>query len=159
MWMARSFLFLAIATTGCGTNLNEVLLQGVEAAGRTTLDLLLTDLANNLAGAGDQGGTTPPDDGDADVNGSGMGDEGTGGPPLSDLMGDAAGGEMVFVTNNCASCHCADATGGCALDAPSIAGRDVETVDDTLRGTLAHPTKVDLADQEIADLAAYLGSL
>jgi cytochrome c553 len=65
----------------------------------------------------------------------------------------------VFTANNCAGCHCADASGGCALSAPPIIGVTAEMLDSVLRGDQAHPTKVELSDQDLADLQAYLASL
>lgn len=74
--------------------------------------------------------------------------------------GDAAGGETLFSGNNCSACHCADASGGCALDAPSLQGVSGGVLDAMLRGDDPHPGgKFDLSDQDIADLAAFLSSL
>ena len=145
--------------SGCGTNLEQVLLQTASAAGRTVLDIVLTELANALAeelrpdgpadggnGTDDGNGDTPPDGGNGDGN-------------IDDLVGDAAAGQAVYAGNNCAGCHCADAGGGCALSAPAIAGVSRQTLDESLRGTASHPVRVDLTDQEIVDLEAYLASL
>ena len=57
---------LPILFAGCGTNLNEVLLQSGTATGRTLIDLWLTDFENRLAdslyrigaASGDGGSTT-----------------------------------------------------------------------------------------------------
>jgi len=70
--------------------------------------------------------------------------------------GDAANGKALFAANGCAACHCADASGGCALSAPALKGVSFQIVDDHLRGTADHPGgKFMLTDQEIADLQAY----
>ena len=74
--------------------------------------------------------------------------------------GDAAAGETLFTGNSCAACHCDDATGGCALDAPSLVGISDATLDDVLRGAASHTGgKLEATDQDIADLTAYLASL
>ena len=74
--------------------------------------------------------------------------------------GTVAGGEMLFVENNCGACHCADASGGCALDAPPLAGTTVQTLTDHLTGIEPHTGgRLALSDQEFADLQAYLASL
>jgi len=75
------------------------------------------------------------------------------------LVGDPVAGAAVYADSGCAACHCADATGGCALSAPALPGADAITLDDYLRGAAAHPAKPALSDQDIADLAAYLDSL
>lgn len=76
------------------------------------------------------------------------------------IGGDAASGETIFVGNGCGSCHCADASGGCALDAPALHDVDDETLDDILRGDTPHPGgKHDLTDQDILDLQVYLNGL
>ena len=74
--------------------------------------------------------------------------------------GSADDGEMLFADNNCSACHCADAGGGCALNAPPVTNADFELLDRFLRGGESHAGGIySLDDREIADLAAYLGSL
>lgn len=74
--------------------------------------------------------------------------------------GDAGAGETLFTANACGACHCADASGGCALEAPSIQGVSTDLLDSKLRGNDAHTGgKFGLSDQDIADLGAYLASL
>ena len=76
------------------------------------------------------------------------------------IGGDAAAGEKIFTADGCGSCHCADASGGCALDAPALLGADGETVDAVLRADTRHKGgQQDLTDQDILDLQAYLGGL
>jgi mono/diheme cytochrome c family protein len=143
---------------GCGTNLNEALYQAAGATGRTFLDILLTDLANTLADSFDQGGTPPPEDelDGGDGNGTIPPDD----PPFEELIGDPGAGEGLYASNSCTPCHCADAAGGCALNAPSLVGTATDTLDDRLRGDAAHPGgKFNLTNQEIVDLQAYLASL
>ena len=105
-----------------------------------------------------------------------------GGPPLTDgevqlirawveqgaLKGgdDAASGgsvddgEMIYTDSNCSACHCADASGGCALNAPPVTNADFELLDRFLRGGESHAGGVfSFDDLEMAGLAAYLGSL
>ena len=127
---------------------------------------LADSLDRNGAAAGEDGSTANDADGDGDQGGDNDGDGdgppdqggGTGGGPTG-LTGDPAAGQTVFTANNCAACHCADASGGCALSAPPIAGVTAETLDGVLRGDQAHPTKVELSDQDLGDLQAYLASL
>ena len=156
---------LALLAGGCGTNFDEILYQAFAATGRTALDIFLTDLANDLADRAD-GGDAAPDDTDGD---GGTGDGGTGDGGDSDggdaadgasVGGDAAAGETIYVSNGCGSCHCADAGGGCALDAPALHDADGETLDEFLRGDTPHQGgKHDLTDQDIHDLQAFLGGL
>lgn len=166
----RGFIYgtmplLALLVGGCGTNFDEILYQAFAATGRTALDLFLTDLANDLADRAD-GDDAAPDDTDGD---DGTGDGGTGdggdtdggdGTDGGSVGGDAAAGEMIYVSNGCGSCHCADSSGGCALDAPALHDADGGTLDEFLRGDTPHTGgKYDLTDQEILDLQAYLGGL
>lgn len=151
------------AAFGCGTNLNDLLLQSSNAVGRTYLDMLLSDLANTLAGTSGAP-EPPPADGnqDGDGNGGNGTNDGNGPPPadgFDDLTGDAGAGETIYANNGCAGCHCADASGGCLATAPGLVGVDAETLDDFLRGDAPHPTSADLSNQEIVDLEAYLASL
>ena len=74
--------------------------------------------------------------------------------------GSANDGEVLFADNNCSACHCADAGGGCALNAPPVTNADFELLDRFLRGGESHAGGIfSFDDREIADLAAYLGSL
>jgi len=156
---------LAVPFAGCGTNLNEVLLQSGTATGRTLIDLWLTNFENRLADSLDQNGAAAGDSGSTTDQGGGGTDQGNGGDATSGgdgstgLTGDPAAGQTVFAANNCAACHCAAASGGCALSAPPIVGVTAETLDGVLRGDQAHPAKVELSDQDLADLQAYLASL
>lgn len=146
----------AVGLSGCGTNFDTILYQAGATTGRTFLDLVLTDFANRLADSLDPGDR--PDQGDNPDEG---GDTTTpDGPAFGDLSGDPDAGEVIFASNNCAACHCADAGGGCALSAPSLMGVTAETLDDRLRGDVAHPGgKFDLANQDIVDLEAWLAAL
>lgn len=161
----------SIVLCGCGTDLPELLQQSALSAGRTFLDGLLTDLANALAEPDTGGAGDSTDDGTADDSGDegdepGM-DDGTGadgdmddtGSGLANLTGESVVGESLYIINGCASCHCADASGGCALSAPSVVGDSATSLDESLRGEASHPIKVDLSDQEIVDISAYLDSL
>jgi len=132
---------LAVPFAGCGTNLNEVLFQSGTATGRTLIDLWLTDFENRLADSLDRNGAA------------------AGGGGSTGLTGDPAAGQTVFAANNCAACHCADASGGCAFSAPRIAGVASDTIDTRLRGDASHPLTIALSDQDLADLQAYLASL
>ena len=156
---------LSLAPAGCGSGVSEALRQTGAAAQRNFLDLLLTELAAALADApGDTtesiADTEPVADGEDEVDtpNEPPGEvTDTGG--LEDLAGDGSRGEALFAVNGCAACHCEDATGGCALEAPSLLEVDVAAVDENLRGEGPHPIAVELSDQEIVDLQAYLVSL
>jgi mono/diheme cytochrome c family protein len=159
--LPASLLVVACLTglSGCGTNFDEVLYQTASATSRTFLDILLTDLANTLADSFDQRDTPASEDEDDGDNGGGDTNP-PDGPPLEELTGDPGTGEGVYASNACAPCHCADAGGGCALSAPSLVGVETETLDDRLRGDVNHPGgKVNLTNQEIVDLQAYLAGL
>ena len=171
--MAMLLGVLCMGLGGCGTNLNELLYQTASSVGRTAFDLWLTDQANQLTDSDDNGDDDPTggDDGDADDgdepddadgddgdDGDPGGDDG-GGIGGGDLTGDPSSGEIGYNSNGCAACHCADATGGCALSAPGLIGVDAATLDDFLRGDASHPSKADLTDQQIVDLEAYLASI
>ncbi len=157
---------LLVGSAGCGTNIEEILFQTATAAGRTFVDILLTDIANTLADEldplGDSASTSEEDGGGGDGGTTTDGaDEGAGdGGALEDLIGDPAAGETVFTSNGCAACHCADAGGGCALSAPSLVGAQADVLDAFLRQDVQHTGgKFDLSDQGIVDLQAYLASL
>ena len=153
---------LAVPFAGCGTNLNEVLFQSGAATGRTLIDLWLTDFENRLADSLDRNGAAAGDSGSTTDQGGGGSDQGNGGSTgdgSTGLTGDPAAGQTVFAANNCAACHCAAASGGCALSGPPIVGVTAGTLDGVLRGDQAHPAKVELSDQDLADLQAYLASL
>lgn len=154
--LTAAALFLGLA--GCGTNLEELLYQSVTALGRTAFDVFLTEVANDLADALDRD-DMPPDDGDDNGDNGGDGD-GNGGDGGGDGTDGVAAGEAIYADNGCAACHCADAGGGCALDAPSLVNVESDTLASFLNGDAPHPGgTVDLSDQELADLAAYLASL
>lgn len=162
-------LALALAfLSACGTNFEDVLFQAVSAVGRTIVDAALTDIANDLAGALDGASDSASDDATTDGAGGDNMTDGTGDSPadgstggsLADLTGDPPAGQTSYNALGCASCHCGDASGGCALDAPSLTGSNAASLDDHLRGDATHVGgKFDLSDQEIVDLEAYLASL
>jgi len=156
---AVAVLLGVLLLAGCGTNARDILYQAGSALGRTYLDQLLTDIANDLAAAVEE----QPDDGEEpdDSNGD-DGDTGNdnGGGSLDDLVPDAAAGEAVYTSKGCGSCHCADAAGNCALSAPTLQGIDRQLLDDVIRGSAAHlGGKPPLSDQELVDMAAWLASL
>jgi mono/diheme cytochrome c family protein len=141
---------------GCGTNVESLLFTSAGAAGRTALDLFITDSVNTLADAIENANQPPPvvaapeDDGAGDN----AGDSGVAGPA------DAAAGDAFFASNGCGGCHCDDASGGCALDAPALIGMDADTIDRRLSGQDPHPVPPQqLSAQELADLEAYFASL
>lgn len=72
------------------------------------------------------------------------------------LTGDTAAGQSSY-DSNCASCHAADGSGGTG---PAIAGAaGEEVVEAMLFPEGAMPSFESMGDQEIADIAAYVGSL
>ncbi len=165
---------MLVAIAGCGTDLENVVYQAGAATGRTIVDIGLTQLANALAGvdvpsdtgAPDDNGT-PDDSGPVDVDPDDMQDDPNvddgGGPDATNgddrPLGDAASGDAVFTSNGCAGCHCADATGGCALSAPNIIDADVTLLDEFLILGSSHPIMFDFTSQELADLEAFLATL
>jgi len=148
---------------GCGSDFSQILLQTGSAVGQTALDILLTDLVNQIADALDPTANPPPAGEDTDDHGEDTDDHDdhppADGSSFDGLTGDSAAGETLYTSNNCASCHCVDASGGCALSAPSLFGVSATSLDFHLRSPAGHPMKVDLSDQEIVDLEAYLSSL
>lgn len=79
--------------------------------------------------------------------------------PGGTLTGVATNGKTLYADNSCAACHCADASGGCAANAPSLVGVGTQELDDHLVGAEVHPGgKFTLTDQEIADLQAFLAN-
>lgn len=145
LWLA---MILSAATLGCSTVAGDALFNAATAAGTSVLDQLLTAAINGTLDLFNPPPADEPDDGsDSDGNFEG-------------LTGDAANGQALFAANNCASCHCADATGGCALGAPSLVGVGTTELDDNLRGESIHlGGKFPLfTDQDIVDLESYLAS-
>lgn len=159
-------LALALGVSGCGTNLDELLLQAAASVGRVVVDQAITEVGNELADAiADDGVDSTDGDVDDGTDGSGGGDDGTGGDgdngdggPDLPAEGDASRGATTYADNGCANCHCADASGGCALSAPSLVGVSSTVIDDVLRGDAGHPTMPSLTDQEVVDLAAFLAA-
>lgn len=211
---------MVLVVAGCGTNLDEVVYQTIAAAGRTYVDLVLTDVANDLAGVSEDDADDDTNDtdgtngdggnGDAGLDGAALfasngcngchGEDGASGsaPDISgkaaaevatglelpihtaislseeeiaaiaEFLGASAGGigngpdagEQLYMDLVCAACHCADASGGCALDAPSLVGVDLDELEDTLVGDDDHPGgKFDLSAEDLQNLEAYLASL
>ena len=146
---------LILSVCGCGSDPNELLHQTVDSAGRVLVDNLLTDLANAVAEIDEQ--NEAPDSSDPIDDGT---DDPVIVPPPGDVTADAMAGESVYVSNNCGGCHCADAAGGFALNAPALIELAVEILDASLVGDTPHVGgKSELSAQELADLEAYLASL
>ncbi len=139
-----------VATCGCGTDARFLILDALTVQGQTSLDLLLTDIAVTL----DENLPEPPIDGGN--NGGGV-DSGAG-DALADPV--ASLGEEFFNNNGCTGCHCDDASGGCALDAPVLVGAVFETLNRQLRQSGGHfSAPPDISDQQLANLEAFLASL
>jgi mono/diheme cytochrome c family protein len=84
----------------------------------------------------------------------------SGGSRVDDILaitGDAANGATVYA-DNCAACHAADGTGGTGPSLQGIVAEEGldEITDVILSGEESMPSFSDLADQDIADLLAYL---
>lgn len=146
-------LLLLPLVSGCGTNFQDVLLQTGAAFGRSAIDLLLTDLANALADALEDDSDNANDnannndnDNDND-NDNGNDNSGGAGP------GDIDRGSAIFA-DDCAVCHGADGASGFA---PNIQGADENAIRAAVSGEGGH-APYDLSDQDIADVAAFLGS-
>ncbi|NOT02256.1 MAG: hypothetical protein HOP29_16740 [Phycisphaerales bacterium] len=77
------------------------------------------------------------------------------------MTGDVTAGQTLYADNGCTACHCADASGGCLLDAPALIGVGEDELFGFLVGTAtAHPGgKFEFDDQDLLDLEAYLASL
>ena len=132
-------LLTGAAAGGCGA-LEPWLVQTGEASARVILDLLITGLQNEILDALQ----TPPTPSDGEP------------PPPADPV---AAGEEIFTVNGCWVCHCEDARGGCALDAPSNRNASFELLDAILRGDAEHAGgKFNLSDQELQQLEAFLAS-
>jgi mono/diheme cytochrome c family protein len=142
----RFLLASTVIFAGCGSNVSQLLVQSATAVGQTLLDQWLTDLANALLEEGE--GVDASDQPDDASNGDAEN-------PFEGLTGDAANGQALYA-DLCASCHCADAVGGCLLDAPGLLNAEATLLDAYVRGEEVHPIKRDLTDQDIADLAAFL---
>ena len=139
---------LLLGMSGCGTNLADVLYQTAAAAGRTYVDLLITDVANDLADAIEDEVTGDDDTADGDdADGDDDGDDG--GDDADD--GGAADGATLYA-NNCAACHGADGASGFAPDVTGL------TADELAAGLeSASHGSISLTDEEVAAIAEFLG--
>lgn len=156
--------------SGCGNDFGYLAYQTAESAGRTFFDLLLTEFANQiydgLTGTNDGDNGNDNQSGDDNENDNSAGDDdgdndnsaGNGGNDNSSAGPDAVAGEQLYA-DSCASCHCADASGGCLLDAPSLVGATAQLLEEFVVGDATHPAKRDWSDQNLADVEAYLASL
>jgi len=133
---------LAAGLAGCGTNLEQVLYQTLTAAGRTAVDIALTDLANDIA---DRFEDQEPSGDDVDGDGDDGDDGGNGG------NGDSPTGAELFA-GNCASCHGADGASGFAPDISGFAA------DELLAGLESGThASITLTDEEVGMIAEFLG--
>ena len=161
-------LLLTVAAgglTGCGANFEEELLITGTAGVRSVFDVFITEIVNSLLDSFEEGETgaagDSADDDDGDSIDDGNDDDGNddGGSGDGDAAASAQRGGTLFTANGCFGCHCVDASGGCAANAPPNAGADFETVDDITRGERNHPGgKFDFSDQDIDDLVAFLAT-
>lgn len=149
---ARRALLLALimiaGAPGCSTVAGDAFFNVATAAGTSFFDQLLTAAVNGTLNLLNP---LPADEQPDAGSGSDGGFDG--------LTGNATNGQAIFTANNCATCHCVDASGGCALSAPSLIGVGTTEVDDNLRGQSPHVGgKFQLTDQEIVDLVTFLAS-
>ena len=126
---------------GCGTDVGDLLAPMAWSTASGAADILLSELALAL----DETLNPPPEPEPAPE------------PPV----GNPDAGQVIFDSYNCWSCHCADATGGCANAAPSLWGANYALVDDKLRGPLSHTGGkfTQFTDFNIADLSAHFQNL
>ncbi|HNQ23205.1 MAG TPA: c-type cytochrome [Phycisphaerae bacterium] len=136
-WMLA--LFCLAGAWSCGSDVGQLFYQVGSAAGRTAIDVWLTDTVNAVLDRQEQ----VPDEGTDGTDGDGDG---------GGLIGDPERGATLFAQNNCATCHGADGGGGVVGPAR---GTYFQELDNLLRGQGTH-TKVNLNDQAIMDLVAYL---
>lgn len=52
-------------------------------------------------------------------------------------------GKMDYGSTGCAACHCPDATGGWALEAPTILGAPADELNARLLDPATHPIRLD----------------
>jgi hypothetical protein len=143
-------ILLLIVAGGCGSGINDVLLQAFAATGQTIVDLALTEAVNCIAEACEG---TDDVDGDQDGDNGNGEDGGNGGD--GDNGGDDGGGELdgaQLMADNCAACHGAEGASGFAPDITGMSGEE-------LSAGVADPSHVpiDLTDAEFAAIAEFLG--
>jgi len=84
-------------------------------------------------------------------------------PPVTgDTTLRAISGLEIYSERGCAACHCNDAVGGCNLDAPSVQGVDLNSLNEKLRDDqvlFPHPLKINISDTQIEDLSIFLDTL
>ncbi len=142
-------LTCALCFAGCDS-LGEAAAQSTDASLRALIDLLLTDLTNQVADSLDQDDPEDAgdmaDDSDDDVDDGDDGDDGTDDDPVTR-------GETL-VADNCSVCHGADGASGFA---PNIQGVTEDLIAQQTGGAGGH-TAFELSEQDRADIAAYLAS-
>ena len=130
-----------MASSGCGTDVRELVAQTGSSAAFTMLDIFLTDATNSIL---DQSEPPPARAGDDDEDG-GDGDDGDG--------GDLSPGQAAYVAQGCGACHGDNGEGG---SGPALAGDDqLAALDERFGGGASH-LGTTLTDEEIEDVAAWL---
>jgi len=146
---------------GCGSGIQEAALLAGESGARTFLDILVSDLIADApdyfsfpAGPAANDGTGDGTGNGGTNGGNGGTDGGNGG---TDLVGDAANGEAIF-TSVCIACHCASAA-SCGSGQVDLEGVTFSRIQEKLQGSGFHAGGKfpDFTEQDLADLAAYLG--
>jgi mono/diheme cytochrome c family protein len=150
-WLQAVILVWALLLAGCGS-LGEAAAQSTDASFRALIDLLLTDLTNQVADSLDQDEQEAEDmAGDSDDD---LDDADSGTDSGDDTSADPAIRGETLVADNCAACHGADGASGFA---PDIQGATDELITDRTDGGGGH-TSIELSEQDSADIAAYLAS-
>ena len=169
-WFLAVILACGLCFAGCDS-LGEAAAQGTDAGLRALIDLLLTDLTNQVADSLNQDdeqdaddmaddsddGADDTDDGtddgaDDDTDDTDGTDDGT--DDGDDTSNDAAARGETLVADNCAGCHGADGASGFA---PDIQGASDEMITDRTGGAGGHAS-FELSEQDSVDIAAYLAS-
>ncbi len=71
---------------------------------------------------------------------------------------DAANGEKTYKAK-CAACHGADAAGKPAMKSPSIKGKTADAIQKEISTSPKHASLKSLTEDQVKELAAYLGTL
>jgi len=160
--MKRTCFFVGLLLfpmlTGCGSGIPEALLVVGESGTRTFIDILLSDLMIDVPDYFSFAPGAGGDDGDGTDNGNGgHGCDGDGGGG-TDLIGDPTHGETLFASV-CTVCHCASAA-TCTGTRVNLECIGFARIQEKLQGEGFHAggKYPDFTEQDLADLATFLGS-
>jgi hypothetical protein len=82
-------------------------------------------------------------------------DAGGGGEEAEQVLPTIKDGWMLYIEAKCGACHCPDASGGCAEDAPSIVDTELTVLTEVTRGDDIH-TATELTELEIELIQIWL---